>query len=89
MKENFTQNIEYNLPENNNSSVIAFNSIEGQKYFCESNYKTAFFDLAPNYSPQQHMTTCGVASAVIILNTIYRKNSKKCPLAINNSWIVE
>lgn len=91
MVNNSAQTIEYNflLENGNNKSVIAFNSIIGQSYFNASSYKTSFFDLAPNYIPQQHITTCGIASAVILLNTIYRGNSKKCPLAINNSWTIE
>ena len=67
-------------------SVYTFDSKESQKYFINSRNKAAFFKLAPHYAPQQHITTCGIASAVIVLNAIYAIRKKKRPMASNSRF---
>lgn len=62
------------------TNVVPFDSVQGKNYFLQSNFKNSFFKLAPHYAPQQHITTCGIASVAIVLNTIYATNNFKRPL---------
>lgn len=69
--------------------VIPFDTKAGQEYFSNSKHKNPFFKLAPNYVPQNHVTTCGIASAVMVLNTIYVTNQKQRPLSMTGSCYIE
>jgi len=60
--------------------VVPFSSILGEQYLINSNYRKLFFRLAQCFIPQQHVTTCGVASSIIILNAIYRQRCIKRPI---------
>ena len=66
--------------------VNTFDSNQGKYNFENSNYKKAFFLLSPHYAPQKHIHTCGVASAVVILNAIYANNKKKRPIFLEGSY---
>lgn len=68
--------------------VVAFDSDEGISIFENSRYKKAFFKLSPHYSPQQDIASCGIASSVIILNTIYANLGITPPLSKRGSWYV-
>jgi len=58
--------------------LVSWNSEEGKKRFFRSKYNSDFFQLANNYQPQANPLYCGIASSVIILNTI-RNASGKIP----------
>lgn len=66
--------------------VVPFNSKKGIAIFEQAKYKTAFFKLAPHYAPQQTITTCGIASGVIILNTLYAEAGKTPPISLSGSF---
>lgn len=72
-------------PYSKKIAVISFDSPEGIARFEQSKYKNSFFKLAPHYVPQQTITNCGIASAVIILNTIYANAGKTPPLSLTGS----
>lgn len=72
-------------PYTKKNQVVTFDSPEGIKFFERSKHKTAFFKLAPHYSPQQTITNCGIASSIIILNTLYATNGKTPPLSLQGS----
>jgi hypothetical protein len=64
----------------NKMAVINWNSEEGVKRFESSKYKGDFFRLAHHYKPQQQFSTCGIASAVVVMGAIYEQQGKKFPL---------
>jgi len=67
--------------------VTPFDSETGMERFQQSKFKKAFFKLAPHYAPQQHITTCGIASSVMVLNTIYAGNKLTPPVSVSGSWV--
>ncbi len=69
--------------------AVPFDSPEGITIFERSKHKKAFFKLAPHYSPQQTITTCGISSGVIILNTIYANEGKTPPISLSGSYFDE
>lgn len=75
-------------PYSHTIAVVPFDSDEGIALFNQSNFKKAFFKLAPHYSPQQDIASCGIASSVILLNTIYANNGKRPPMSVSGSWFV-
>ena len=95
MKSNSLKNIkiiDYGTIErssNSESIVIPFDTSHGQDYFNNTEYKNSFFKLAPHFSPQHYITTCGIASAVIVLNAIFVANQKERPLSKEGSWYIE
>lgn len=79
------------LTEDNHTEIshtILFNSQNGQSLFLNTIYNKAFFKLAPNFAPQQTIVTCGIAVAIIILNTIYIENKLPRPLSTISSFQV-
>ena len=65
----------------NNGEVVlvSWNSEEGKKRFFRSKYNNDFFQLAHHYQPQANPLYCGIASSVIVLNSI-RSTSGKIPV---------
>lgn len=72
-------------PYSKKLNVITFDSQLGILLFEQSLFKKAFFLLAPHYAPQLHINSCAIASAVMILNTIYSMNLREPPLSICGS----
>lgn len=52
------------LPQN----LIAFNSLEGEKLFFQSQSREDFFPLSMQFVTQKNQAYCGVASIVMVLN---------------------
>jgi hypothetical protein len=50
--------------------LIALDDQRGQKLLFESKYNHQFWKLIPYYAAQERMTTCGLASMVMVLNTL-------------------
>ncbi|MCI0507487.1 MAG: phytochelatin synthase family protein [Gammaproteobacteria bacterium] len=50
--------------------LVSWNSEEGKKRFFRSKYNNDFFQLAHHYQPQANPLYCGIASSVIVLNSI-------------------
>ena len=59
--------------------LVSWNSEEGKKRFFRSKYNNDFFQLAHHYQPQANPLYCGIASSVIVLNSI-RASSGKIPV---------
>ncbi len=51
-----------------------WNSEQGLKFLAQSQFKNDFYQLANFYQPQENPTLCGVASAVIVMNSLLYKN---------------
>ena len=64
-----------------NGIAYTFDSKTGQECLNRSGYKSLFFKMATHYCPQQHITTCGIASATIVLNTMYSINKWNKPIS--------
>lgn len=75
-------------PYSNTIAAVTFDSDEGIERFERSRFKKAFFKLAPHYAPQQDIASCGIASSVIILNTLYAHWKKTPPISKKGSWYV-
>ncbi len=75
-------------PYSNTMAVTPYNSESGIVRLTTSQYKTAFYSLSTHYSPQSNILSCGIASAVIILNTIYANVGKTPPLSKTGSWYI-
>lgn len=75
-------------PYSDTIAVTAFDTEDGIAYFESSEYKKAFFILSPHYAPQQNINSCGIASAVMILNTVYANNGEQPPISWQGSWFV-
>jgi hypothetical protein len=73
-------------PYSGTFAVIPFDSDQGAAIFKQAAYKKAFSKLAPHYCPQQNINSCGIATAVIILNTVYANGGKTPPLFEIGSW---
>ncbi len=58
---------------------VSWKSTEGVKRFENAKYKGDFFRLASYYSPQRHAMECGLASARIVINYIYKTDKKPTP----------
>ena len=50
--------------------LVGWNTAEGQSRLARSAHKTDFFQLANNFQPQANPLYCGIASSVIVLNTM-------------------
>lgn len=83
---NFGYNKFIPSPYSNKLVVVTFDSPKGVTFFERSTRKNAFFKLAPHFAPQQTITTCGIASGVIILNTLYADSGKTPPLSLGGSF---
>lgn len=59
--------------------LVSWNSDEGKNRFFRSKYNNDFFQLANHYQPQANPLYCGIASSVIVLNSI-RSISGKIPI---------
>jgi hypothetical protein len=70
----------------NTMAVTAYNTTEGISRLTSSQYKTAYYSLSTHYAPQSNILSCGIASAVIMLNTIYANTGKTPPLSKSGSW---
>jgi hypothetical protein len=75
-------------PYSGSIAVTPFNSKDGMDRFENSKYKLAYFKLVPHYAPQQHITTCGIASSIMLLNTVYAENKLTPPVSVTGSWVV-
>lgn len=75
-------------PYSGTIAVISYNTAEGMARFNTSQYKNAFFSLSTHYAPQSNILSCGIASAVIILNTVYANIGKTPPLSVSGSWYI-
>lgn len=75
-------------PYSETLAVISYNTPQGAERLNSSNYKSAFYSLSTHYSPQTNILSCGVASAVIILNTVYANLGKQPPLSKPGSWYI-
>ncbi len=51
-----------------------FAAPEGAKMLQNSGFKTSFFTLAQNFEPQRDRFCCGIATAVIVLNSLAGRN---------------
>lgn len=69
-------------------AVVTFDSDQGIARFERSKFKKAFFKLAPHYAPQLDINSCGIASAIMILNTVYANIGKTPPIDKKGSWYV-
>lgn len=58
--------------------LVGWNTDEGQSRLAHSAYKTDFLQLVNNFQPQSNPLYCGVASSVIVLNTM-RLNRNAVP----------
>jgi hypothetical protein len=58
--------------------LVSWNSDEGKKRFFRSRHNNDFFQIAHHYQPQANPLYCGIASSVIVLNSI-RASSGKIP----------
>ena len=58
--------------------LIGWHTAEGQSRLARSAHKTDFFQLAHNFQPQANPLYCGVASSVIVLNSM-RLNRNAVP----------
>ncbi len=67
-------------------NTVSWNSEEGQKRLFNSEYKQSFFELASYYSPQQHAMECGIASARIVINALYKNASLQTPYHHSRSF---
>lgn len=70
----------------NTLAVLSYNTQEGISRFNSSQYKVPFYNLSTHYSPQSNILSCGIASAVIMLNTIYSTLGKQPPLSKTGSF---
>lgn len=75
-------------PYSNTMAVTAYNTSEGITRLTQSQYKTAFYSLSTHYSPQENILSCGIASAAIILNTVYTNIGKTPPISVTGSWFI-
>lgn len=73
-------------PYSNTMAVLSYNTPEGIARFNSSQYKAPFYNLSTHYSPQSNILSCGIASAVIMLNTIYATLGKQPPLSKTGSF---
>ena len=55
---------------------IEFNSSRGIEMLMNTKYNKPFFALAPHFSGQDYPTTCGPATARIVLSAIYEKEGR-------------
>lgn len=51
--------------------LIKWNSVEGRNRLDSTKYKEDFYQLAHNFQPQINPLYCGIASSVIVLNSLY------------------
>ncbi|MDJ0676236.1 MAG: phytochelatin synthase family protein [Calothrix sp. MO_167.B42] len=51
-------------------SLIAFNSVSGQQLLIESKSREDFFPLSMHFTTQDNLAYCGVASIVMVLNSL-------------------
>ena len=58
--------------------LVGWDTIEGQSRLARSAHKTDFIQLAHNFQPQANPLYCGIASSVIVLNTM-RLNRNAVP----------
>jgi hypothetical protein len=56
------------------ADLVSFESAEGMKRLERSQAKVDFFPLANHFESQQNKVFCGVASSVIVLNTLRLRN---------------
>src|ERR1700721_2745436 len=56
------------------AGLISFESAEGMKRLERSQAKVDFFPLANHFESQENKLFCGVASSVIVLNTLRLQN---------------
>ena len=68
-------------PYSNTLAVVSYNTESGISLLNSAEYKASFYNLSTHYSPQTNILSCGVASAVIMLNTVYATLGKQPPLS--------
>lgn len=73
-------------PYSGTMAVHSYNTQEGITRFTNSQYKTEFYTLSTHYSPQTNILSCGIASAVIMLNSVYATVGKQPPISVTGSF---
>ncbi len=64
----------------NKKKLVEWNHAEAKKRLERSKHKVDFFDLANNFESQANKIYCGVASSVIILNTLKLRTDDNLPI---------
>jgi len=75
-------------PYSDTLAATAYNTPDGIAKFSEAHYKNAFYTLSTHYSPQDNILSCGIASAVIMLNAVYANINKQPPISKTGSWYI-
>ena len=79
----------YNYGAITGEKPIELNSAEGMKMLTQTPYNKPFFALAQHFSGQEYPTTCGPASARIVLSAIYEKEGRSFLLDAEKSLVKE
>lgn len=79
----------YNYGAITGEKPIELNSAKGRKMLTQTSYNKPFFALAQHFSGQEYPTTCGPASARIILSAIYEKEGRSFLLDAEKSLVKE
>ena len=79
----------YNYGAITGEKPIEFSSPEGMKMLMKTPYNKSFFALAQHFSGQEYPTTCGPASARIVLSAIYEKEGRSFLLDADKSLVKE
>ena len=85
---NFTRDREYKLYSYGiitGEKPIVWGTPQSTKMIKETIYSKPFFALLPHYAPQLHLTSCGPASARIVLSAIYEATKTPFPVDRENS----
>ena len=68
---------------------IVWGTNESTKMIKETKYSKSFFTLLPHYAGQRYLSTCGPATARIILSAIYEKTGTPFPIEYEFSNVEE
>ena len=79
----------YNYGAITGEKPIEMNSQEGRAMLMQTQYNKPFFALAQHFSGQEYPTTCGPASARIVLSAIYEKEGRSFLLDAEKSLVKE
>ena len=79
----------YNYGAITGEKPIELNSAKGRKMLTQTPYNKPFFALAQHFSGQEYPTTCGPASARIVLSAIYEKEGRSFLLDAEKSLVKE
>ena len=79
----------YNYGAITGEKPIELNSQEGTQMLIQTKYNKPFFALAQHFSGQDYPTTCGPASARLVLSAIYEKDGRSFLLDAEKSLVNE